>query len=124
MKIESIKFNAGQAVAVNTYLNVIANSFEWLFTHGRGRCLADSFFADVVTLMTESTMDKTDLANEIVREFTDDYHDQKGAYMKADVKEAGFGEDVFDWLVRMHNQAIETVKTLKSFGGVSVSVIK
>lgn len=124
MKIESIKFNAGQAVAVNTYLNVIANSFEWLFAHGRGRCLADSFFADVVTLMDDSTMDKADLANEVVREFTDDYKDQKGAYMMEDLKAAGFGEDAFDWLVSMHNQAISTVKALKSFGGVSVDVIK
>lgn len=124
MKIQSIKFNAGQAVAVNTYLSIMGNAFQWLDTQSRGKLPEDSFFMDALTLMSDKTMDKTDLANEIVRELTDDYKDQKGAYLMGDLKAAGFGEDVFDWLVSMHNEAVKTVKALKSFGGVSVTVIK
>lgn len=124
MTIETIKFNAGQAVAVNTYLTIMGNAFQWLDTQSRGNLPEDSFFRDAVTLMNDKTMDKVDFANEVVREFTDDYKDQKGAYLAGDVKAAGFGEDAFEWLVSMHNQAISTVKALKSFSGVSVTVIK
>lgn len=124
MKIQSMKFNAGQAVGVMTYLDIMTNAFEWLYIMEHGNRSEYSFFMDAVTLMRDKTMDKTDLANEIIKEFTDDYHDQKGAYMMADVKEAGFDKDVFDWLISVHNQAVKTVRAITSLGGVSVSVIK
>ena len=124
MTIETIKFNAGQAVAVNTYLTIMGNAFQWLDTQSRGNLPEDSFFRDAVTLMDDKTMDKTDLANEIVLELTDDYKDQRCAYLMGDVKAAWFGEDAFEWLVSVHNQAVATVKTLKGFDGVDLTIVK
>lgn len=123
MKIETMKFNEGQAVAVNTYLSIMGNAFSWLQAQSRGKLPEDNFFMDALTLIDDKTMDQTDLANEIIREFTDDYHDQRGAYLMGDLQAVGLAA-AFDWLVSMHNQAISTVKALKSFGGVSVTVIK
>lgn len=124
MKIKTIKFNRGQAVAVNTYLNVINNACEVIYSHCNADKMNNTFFKDVQDLANDRTMDKTTLANEIVGEITDTYQGEAGAYLKADFKEIGLSEEAFEWFVNVHNQAVETVKALKSFNSTEFTIIK
>lgn len=124
MKIKTIKFNRGQAVAVNTYLNIMNNACEVIYSHCKADTMKNTFFKDVKDLLNDRTMDNVTLANEIVYEVTTSYNGQAGAYLKADFEEIGMSEEAFEWFVNVHNQAVETVKTLKNFSGTELTIIK
>lgn len=124
MKIKTIKFNRGQAVAVNTYLNIINNACEVINSHCKADKMNNTFFKDVQDLLNDRTIDNTTLVNEIVSEITDTYQGQAGAYLKADFEEIGMSEEAFEWFVNVNNQAVETVKALMSFNNTEVTIIK
>lgn len=123
MKIKTIKFHAGQAVAVNTYLNIMVNACEVVYSHGTADLMKDTFFKDVIDLANDKAMDKVALANEIQLEIVAKYQGQEGAYLKADFKNVGM-LDKFVWFENIHNTAIKAAHELMSFNSTDLTIIK
>lgn len=116
MKIKTIKFHPGQAVAVNTYNTIMVNAF-WLI-QATATNFKGSIFDDFITLYNDKTQDKVELANEINEEITMSYHGKPGAWAEADLKDMG-SKYTYEWLANINNKAIETVR---AFNEVDFSI--
>ena len=119
MTIQTIKFNSGQTIAVNTYNTIMANACEVVTSHLSRPNLKDNIFWDFETLTNDRTMNKVDLANEIQSEIVA----ADGAYLRADFKELDLDDGCAEWFIDMHRQAFGAVRELMSFSGVNVSVV-
>ena len=120
MKLKKIDFHEGQAVAVNTYVSIMANACEVVTSHLSNPSYHDNIFFDFETLAQDKTMDKVDLANEMIKEITMD----NGAYLRGDFKDLGLSTDKFVWFENMHNLAIKVAFEMMSFDSADLTIIK
>lgn len=120
MKLKKIEFHQGQAVAVNTYISIIANACEVVTSHLSEPWEHDNIFYDFETLAQDKTMDKVDLANEMIKEITMD----NGAYLRGDFKDLGLSTDKYIWFESVHNLAIKTALRIMNFNNVDLTIIK
>lgn len=123
MKIKTIKFHPGQAVAVNAYLNIMTNACWVVYSHGTPDLMKNTFFKDVIDLSNDKMADKVGLANDIQDEISAKYQGRQGAYLEGDFKDVDM-LDKYVWFVHIHNSAIELVHDLLSFSSTDLTIIK
>lgn len=120
MKLKKIDFHEGQAVAVNTYVSIMANACEVVTSHLSNPSYHDNIFFDFETLAQDKTMDKVKLANEMIKEVTC----KNGAYLLADFKDIDMSGTDCLWFKQLHNQAIEAAFRMLNFRDIDLTIIK
>ncbi len=103
-------FYAGQAIAANTYNNIMINAFWMIKLDTNPENFKESTFDDFIMLANDKTQSKTELANLINDFMTETYHDKQGKYIREDLKEVK-SSYTFEWLANINNNAIKTVQS-------------
>ena len=118
--IKVMEFHQGQAIAVNTYVSIMANACEVVLSHTDEPSKKDSFFWDFASLVQDKTMDKVALANEMIKEVSM----KNGEYLKGDFMDLEFPASQYLWFINIHNKAVESAHLMMSFNSTDLTIIQ